>query len=75
MISTDLWLTTVDLLLRACGDAPIMKKKNWRVESDKTIGWISEFIKRYIKLEANETLVGVSSYLVVDSKTNLTFGQ
>ena len=49
----------VDILLRATGDAPIMKKKNWRVESDRTIGWISEFIKRYIKLEPNESLVGV----------------
>ncbi|CAG2168736.1 unnamed protein product [Oppiella nova] len=42
--------------VKATGDAPIMKKKNWKVDSNRTIGWINEFIKRYIKLEANESL-------------------
>ena len=55
---------TVDILLRATGDAPIMKKKNWRVDSYRTIGWISEFIKRYIKVEGNESLVGVFTFVI-----------
>ncbi len=38
-----------------------MKKKNWKVDSFRTIGWIIEFIRRYIKIEANESLVGVLS--------------
>jgi hypothetical protein len=54
-------LKTVDILLRATGDAPVMKKKIWKVDSFRTIGWIIEFIRRYIKLEANESLVGVLS--------------
>ncbi|XP_076274658.1 autophagy-related 12 [Rhynchophorus ferrugineus] len=46
----------VDILLKPTGNAPIMKKKKWQVESDKPIGWIVEFIKKYLKLEANEKL-------------------
>lgn len=34
-----------------------MKKKKWAVGHDQHIGWISEFIKKYLKLEANERLV------------------
>lgn len=47
----------VDILLKPTGNAPIMKKKKWTVDSDKPIGWIVEFIKKYLKLEANEKLV------------------
>jgi len=46
----------VDILLKPTGNAPIMKKKKWTVDSDKPIGWIIEFIKKYLKLEANEKL-------------------
>lgn len=38
-----------------------MKKKKWTVDSDKKIGWIIEFIKKYLKLEANEKLVSKMS--------------
>lgn len=47
----------VDLLLKATGDAPIMKKKKWTVDPDKTVAWVITFIRRYLKLEANESLV------------------
>nr|CAH7733131.1 unnamed protein product [Callosobruchus chinensis] len=46
----------VDILLKPTGNAPIMKKKKWTVDSDKKIGWIIEFVKKYLKLEANEKL-------------------
>lgn len=46
----------VDILLKPTGNAPIMKKKKWTVDSDKPIGWIVEFIKKYLKLEPNEKL-------------------
>ncbi|CAG9825133.1 unnamed protein product [Phaedon cochleariae] len=46
----------VDILLKPTGNAPIMKKKKWTVDSDKKIGWIIEFIKKYLKLESNEKL-------------------
>ena len=49
----------VDLLLKATGDAPIMKKKKWSVDSNRNIGWIIEFIKRYFKLESSESLVRI----------------
>ncbi|KAK7070912.1 Ubiquitin-like protein [Halocaridina rubra] len=46
----------IDVLLKATGDAPIMKKKRWAVEGDKPVGWVTEFIRRYLKLEPSETL-------------------
>ncbi|KPJ12406.1 Ubiquitin-like protein ATG12 [Papilio machaon] len=46
----------VDILLKATGDAPIMKKKKWAVDAEKPIGWIIEFVKKYLKLEPDEKL-------------------
>ncbi|KAH0998971.1 hypothetical protein HUJ04_001349, partial [Dendroctonus ponderosae] len=43
-------------LLKPTGNAPIMKKKKWTVESDKPVGWIIEFVKKYLKLDSNEKL-------------------
>lgn len=47
----------VDILLKATGNAPIMKKKKWAVDAEKPIGWIMEFVKKYLKLEPDEKLV------------------
>lgn len=33
-----------------------MKKKKWAVDADKEIGWIVEFMRKYLKLEAEEQL-------------------
>lgn len=46
----------IDILLKATGNAPIMKQKKWSVSLEHTIGWISEFVRRYLKLDANERL-------------------
>ncbi|XP_005092493.1 ubiquitin-like protein ATG12 [Aplysia californica] len=46
----------VDILLKPAGDAPIMKKKKWTVDRTKKISWVSDFIKKYIKSEASESL-------------------
>ncbi|CAD0254283.1 unnamed protein product [Spodoptera exigua] len=46
----------IDILLKATGNAPIMKKKKWAVDAEKPIGWIMEFVKKYLKLEPNEKL-------------------
>ena len=51
------FLFPVDILLKATGNAPIMKKKKWAVDPDKKIGWIMEFIKKYLKLDRSEQLV------------------
>ncbi|KAK0161958.1 hypothetical protein PV327_008352 [Microctonus hyperodae] len=48
--------TKIDILLKATGNAPIMKKKKWAVNPDQHIGMISEFVKKYLKLDANERL-------------------
>ncbi|KAL3847598.1 hypothetical protein ACJMK2_018501 [Sinanodonta woodiana] len=46
----------IDVLLKAAGDAPIMKKKKWAVERSKTVNWVAEFIKKYIKCQPSESL-------------------
>ncbi|CAL4068773.1 unnamed protein product, partial [Meganyctiphanes norvegica] len=46
----------VDVLLRATGDAPIMKKKRWAVEGEKPVGWVSDFIRKYLKLDTSDSL-------------------
>ncbi|XP_017783215.1 PREDICTED: autophagy protein 12-like [Nicrophorus vespilloides] len=46
----------IDILLKPTGNAPIMKKKKWSVESNKPIGWIIDFMKKYLKLEPQERL-------------------
>lgn len=47
---------SVDILLKPTANAPIMKRKKWAVEADKQIGWIVEFMRKYLKLEAEEQL-------------------
>lgn len=48
--------TKIDVYLKATGNAPIMKRKKWTVSQDQHIGWISEFIKKYLKLDSDERL-------------------
>ncbi|XP_046750814.1 autophagy protein 12-like [Diprion similis] len=49
-------LAKIDVYLKATGNAPIMKRKKWTVSQDQHIGWIAEFIKKYLKLDPNERL-------------------
>ncbi|XP_045113078.1 ubiquitin-like protein ATG12 isoform X3 [Portunus trituberculatus] len=51
----------IDVLLKATGDAPIMKKKRWAVEGEKQVGWVAEFIRKYLKLDQNDSLMLCSS--------------
>ncbi|KAK4886326.1 hypothetical protein RN001_002597 [Aquatica leii] len=44
----------VDILLKPTGNAPIMKRRRWAVDADKQLGWIIEFVKKYLKLESHE---------------------
>ncbi|KAF7406366.1 hypothetical protein HZH68_005735 [Vespula germanica] len=46
----------IDILLKATGNAPIMKQKKWSVCQDNQIGRISDFMKKYLKLESSERL-------------------
>ena len=55
-----LFSIAVDVLLKATGDAPIMKKKKWAVDRTKKIKWITEFIRRYINIDPSESLVSYS---------------
>ncbi|XP_034936101.1 autophagy protein 12-like isoform X2 [Chelonus insularis] len=57
--------TKIDILLKATGNAPIMKKKKWAVNPDQHIGWISEFVKKYLKLDVNERLIKQSRIFMI----------
>lgn len=46
----------IDVLLKATGDAPIMKKKKWAVEGEKRVGWVADFIRKYLKLDQSDSL-------------------
>ncbi|KAH0944956.1 hypothetical protein HN011_004492 [Eciton burchellii] len=48
--------TKIDILLKATGNAPIMKQKKWSVCQDNPIGRISEFVRKYLKLDPREKL-------------------
>lgn len=50
---------TVDLLLKAVGDTPIMKQKKWAVERGRTVQSLSQFISRFLKLDTSEQLVRI----------------
>lgn len=39
-----------------------MKKKKWAVDQTKKIGWIIEFIRKYLKCEPAESLVRVVQF-------------
>ena len=46
----------IDVLLKAAGDAPIMKKKKWAVDPNKTVAYLVEFIRKYIKCTPSDSL-------------------
>lgn len=50
-------LILVDILLNAAGNAPIMKQRKWTVDSLKDVNWVSKFVHKYLKLDAEEKLV------------------
>lgn len=47
----------VEILLKATGNAPILKTKKWMVEKEKTVAAIIEFLRKLLKLDSSDTLV------------------
>uniref|UniRef100_A0AAQ4P097 Ubiquitin-like protein ATG12 n=1 Tax=Gasterosteus aculeatus aculeatus TaxID=481459 RepID=A0AAQ4P097_GASAC len=54
----------IDVLLKAVGDAPIMKTKKWAVERGRTVQSLSQFISRFLKLDTSEQLGLMGSHCV-----------
>lgn len=46
----------VEILLNPAGGAPILKKKKFTLERSKTIKWLIEWLKKYMKLDIKEQL-------------------
>ncbi len=50
---------TVNIRLNAVGNAPILKQKLWAVPADREVGQIVEFVKKYLKLDKQQSLVSI----------------
>lgn len=46
-----------------------MKKKKWAVEGDKRVGWVADFIRKYLKLDPADNLVSLSCVVSVGKHT------
>lgn len=46
----------INILLKAVGDAPIMKQKNWTVDGSRNVAWLLDFLKKYFNLDSSESL-------------------
>ena len=46
----------VQVVLNATGDTPIIKKKNWRLDREKKMEYISSFVKHVLKCDRSESL-------------------
>lgn len=46
----------VTLLLKATGNAPVLKRKTWKVNRTNSVGWVVNFLRKYISSAPNESL-------------------
>lgn len=46
----------IEILLKAVGNAPILKKKKFLLDRSKNINYIIEWLKKYMKLDAKDQL-------------------
>uniref|UniRef100_A0A2S2PS79 Ubiquitin-like protein ATG12 n=1 Tax=Schizaphis graminum TaxID=13262 RepID=A0A2S2PS79_SCHGA len=46
----------IEILLKATGNAPILKRKKWMVEKEKTVASINDFLRKLLKLESSDSL-------------------
>lgn len=62
-------LFQVTILLKATANAPIMKKRKWLVEPDKSVASINQFIRKLLHLDENDSLVG--EYFITFGSTSI----
>lgn len=48
--------TKIDLLLKATGNAPIIKQKKWAVDQEKDIAYVISFLRNFLKLKESDSL-------------------
>ncbi|VDM20070.1 unnamed protein product [Wuchereria bancrofti] len=47
----------VEILLKAVGDAPILKQNKWTVDEKKTVAELCIFLRSYMKLNDSDSLL------------------
>jgi len=46
----------ITLLLKAVGDAPILKQKKWTVDGERTVAWLMVFLRKMLETDPSESL-------------------
>lgn len=51
----------IEVLLKAVGDAPILKQKKWAVSGNRTLSYLNEMLRKMLKTEPSDALVSLSA--------------
>jgi len=46
----------IEILLKPVGDAPILKQKKWKLDAQQSVGYVINWVRRYLKMERDESL-------------------
>lgn len=46
----------IEVLLKAVGDAPIMKQRNWSLDGGKTVLFLMQFVRNYLRISKEDSL-------------------
>ena len=55
----------VTVSLSPIGNAPVLKQKKFVVSRDRTVGWINQWLRKYLKCDNSESVV--RSYDIIHS--------
>ena len=64
-----LFLCVVTVSLKPAGNAPMLSKKKFLVERNRTVGWIHQWLKKHLKCEPDESIV--SNYHVYQNPMSI----
>ncbi len=56
---------SVTVSLKPAGDAPTLNKSKFLVESDKTVGWLHQWLRKAIKCEPDESTVSTPPHIAL----------
>jgi hypothetical protein len=66
-------LEKVEILLRAVGDAPVLKKNKFKLNRTQKIAFVSDFLRKATKCEADERIFLVNYFLQKKQVLTVTY--
>ena len=63
----------VEILLRAVGDAPVLKKNKFKLNRTQKIAFVSDFLRKATKCEADERIFLVNNFLQKSQVLTVTY--